>query len=507
VVLVDKARAGTSGPTAFAAGDILCWFPAEDPLEQWVQAYLDAGGGLNSSSWLTAFLEGQYRLVLDLVRQGFPFVRDDGGQFVRRSGRGPLVKTVLSPMLEFQKKNRQLCLDLGVRVLDRVDVVEVICRQGEPAGVAGFDVYSGDLVLVEARAVVISAGGCSYRGPFFGQDVVSGEGVAMAMEAGARLAYMEYGNHYNVSLADFDTYGQSKFMAHGGKYVNHLGEAFLERPGTAGHRASGNQTVMAMVKEVWAGRGPVYMDLSGYRERLLAEELMPNLILALKDSGLDIFGRNEVIPAFTGTSNASGAGVWIDKEGQTTVPGLFAAGDTASKGLVIGSCVGISGVSLAWANFTGNQAGVSAAGYALERGPSGPPEDTGGLAHRILNPLGRSSARGPREILLSLGEEMARVDVSLIRSEKRMLDSLAKVRRWQLELSTSCGAADPHDLVIWYEAKGAATVAEATLLASLERRESRGGHCREDYPAEDPAFDMVLGVEKKDGGKHVMPIR
>jgi len=507
VALVDKARAGTSGPTAFAAGDILCWIPGLDSLEDWVQAYLEAGEGLNSRVWLTRFFEGHYRLVESLSELGFPFVKDEEGNFVRRSGRGPIVKCVLAPMLEFQEMNRRACASLGVKILDRFCAAEVIMADGRPRGVAGFDVHSGRVTVIKSPAVVLSAGGCSYRGPFFGQDVVAGEGLAMALAAGASLAYMEYGNHYNVSLASFDTYGQSKFMAHGGRYVNRLGQAFLQATGAQGHRASGNAAALAMVEEVKSGRGPVYMDLTGFRERRLAGELMPNLKMALDSGGINLFGeKHEVIPAFTGTSNASPAGAWIDQRGQTSVGGLFAAGDCACKGLVTGSCVGISGVSLAWANFTGHLAGREAAAWAKNIGCPDVAIDIDELNGRLLGPLGRKTARRPGGILRSLGEEMARVDVSLIRSGTRLVNTLGKISAWRWELENLARAEDPHELAIWYEARSALAVAESTVLSALERRESRGGHYREDFPGKDPDSNLVLSVEQCNGVKCVRPL-
>lgn len=506
VVLLDKARAGTSGPTAFAAGDILCWIPGQDSMGDWVQAFLEAGEGLNSRAWLTMFFEGNYRLVESLSSRGFPFVLDGNGNFIRRSGRGPMVKCVLAPMLSFQEKNREICSFLGVKILDRFCAAELLMEDGKPSGVAGFHLYDGRVALVSARSMVISAGGCSYRGPFFGQDAVAGEGLAMALGAGAKLAYMEYGNHYNISLAAFDSCGESRFTAHGGRYLNLQGEAFLEREGAPGYRASGNAAARALVEEVRAGRGPVLMDLAGFVDRRLAGELMPNLKLALEKGGIDLFAdQHKVIPAFSGTSSASPAGAWIDDTGQTSVPGLFAAGDSASKGLVTGSCVGISGVSLAWANFTGHMAGQSAAAYAREAGQA-KKVDGDVKARLLLSPLDRKTARRPGEILRALGDEMARADVSLIRSGARLVSALGKVSTWRWELDNMFGAEDPHDLMIWHEARSALTVAEATLLAAMERRESRGGHYREDYPDLDPAFDHVLAVEEINGVRCVRPL-
>ncbi len=504
VVLLDKARAGTSGPSAFSSGDILCWVPGQDSLGDWVQAYLDAGEGLNSRAWLTMFFEGHYRLVENLAGRGFPFILDGNGNFVRRSGQGPTVKCVLAPMQEFQEKNRQACASLGVTILDRFCAVEVLMQGPRPVGVAGFNLYDGRVSAVLARSVVISTGGCSYRGPFFGQDTAAGEGLAMALASGARLAYMEYGNHYDVGLASFDTCGHSRFAAHGGRYVNSLGGAFHERDETRSRHVYGNALAKAMVEEVRAGKGPIYADLSGFRDRRLAARLMPNLMLALDCGGIDLFGdHHEVVPAFTGTSGASSAGIWIDPGGRTSVAGLFAAGDSACKGMVTGACVGISGISLAWANFTGHLAGQGAAGYASASDGWDGGVDLRELEGRLLSPLGRRAVKGPRDILRALSNEMARADVSLIRSGSRLAGTLGKVSTWRWELENLSGAEDPHELMIWYEAKSSLSVAEATLLAAMERRESRGGHYREDYQDKNPEFDLVIAVEEINGVKCV----
>lgn len=496
VVLIDKARVGTSGPTAFAAGDILCWFPEEEALDDWVNAYINAGEGINYEERIRNFLEGQYRLVKELHKSGFPFAMDSAGSFIRRSGRGPMTKCVLAPMLQFQEKNRKRCLDLGVSFLERVGIEQIVMSDGCPAGVVGFNVLTGETVKVSAPSIVLASGGCSYRGPFFGQDVVAGEGLRLALQAKALLAYMEYGNHYNVSLAAFDSYGQSKFMAHGGRYVNEQGEAFLERNGSSplGNKINGNAAVKAMAKEVQAGHGPIYMDLTQFKDWNLVANLMPNLMSALQKSQINLSNHRQlVIPAFTGTSNASAAGIFIDNNACSTVPGLFAAGDCAAKGLIVGACVGITGISLAWANYTGSLAGQNAATYALEGNSTTAKEELWQIAERnMLQPLQRKS--GARELLNELTGLVCRLDVSLIRSENRLQEALTKVRQITAMLESEIGADSSHDLMLWHEARSSAQVAEASLISALARKETRGAHYREDYSTKEPGMEAPLGV-------------
>lgn len=506
VVLLDKARAGTSGPTAFAAGDLLCWLPAEDDLQEWVEAYLEAGLGLNSRSWLERLFQGNYGYVRDLVEAGFPLETAPDGSWVRRSGRGPIVKCVLASMLQWQEMFRQRCKGLGVRVLDRVAAEQLLVQQGRVVGVAGFDVRGGEAVAVASTSTVLAAGGCSYRGLFFGQNVVAGEGLKMALDAGAALAYMEYGNQYNVSLLRFPTYGQSKFMAHGGKYVNCQEEPFLATgKARLGHRSTGNESVKYMVEEVKAGKGPIFLDLSQFQEWDLVARLMPNLMRMLQRAGVDLREiPHEAVPAFTGTSNASAAGVLIDGQGQSSVPGLYAAGDCACKGLVVGAAIGMTGISLAWANYTGHLAGASAAIAARDRGPIPlPTEALEESTVRLLELRGSERPLHPRQLLMELSDLMGRVDVSLIRHEMRLQAAMDRVRVMKSQLAAEVGARDGHELMLWHEVAASLDCAESTLLCALERRETRGGHFREDYPETDPKMATVLLVRREGGDLRV----
>jgi succinate dehydrogenase/fumarate reductase flavoprotein subunit len=191
--------------------------------------------------------------------------------------------------------------------------------------------------------------------------------------------------------------------------------------------------------------------------------------------------------------------VLINREGESSVHGLFAAGDCAGKGPVIGACVGITGVSLAWANYTGAVVGKSAAAHALQAGPAPVDTDAWRIAEQnMLAPLCRSSFVA-RERLVGLGNLMGRVDVSLVRSAERLSDALERVRQVASELQQEVGAQDPHDLMLWHEAASTAIVAEATLLSAQERRETRGAHYREDFPATAPGLDKPLGLRLASG--------
>lgn len=500
VTIVDKARAATSGPTAFAAGDFLCWLPKEDSLDEWVDYYLEVGEGLNSKEWIINLLKRNYEIISKLDQQGYYIEKDTDGSYLRRGGRGKITKCVLMPTYRLMKDMRKNLIKQGVKILDRIQMTAILTdEKGKACGASGFNVRTGEGVQINAKSTILAAGGCSYRGPFFGQDVVTGDGLVMAYEVGASLAYMEYGNHFNVSLKAFDTYGQSKFMAHGGKYINKLGESFLERSGE-GSRASGHIAVRRMVEEVQSGKGPVYLDLRNFTEKELINKIMPNLALLLQNSFIDFYGTpNEAIPALTGTSNASSAGVLIDENASTAVEGLFAAGDNACKGLVTGACVGLSGISLAWANVTGYLAGQGVSNYIKQNDYN--LNDVKIEAKNAYKLNKKEGGINPREIIWKLSEVMGNGYVSIIKHGERLEKAVNRCAELKELLDNSTVVQDYHDLMLWHEANNAVKTAQITLNASIFRNETRGGHFREDYPQKDCKLDNQVLTAVNNNGK------
>lgn len=512
VILVDKARAGSSGPTVFAAGDMLCWLPEEDDLERWIDYYLQVGEGLNFPDRLRHLFETNYQLIKHYDEEGFQIKKTNDGSYLRRGGRGKVTKNVLIPMYEFMKELRRRLAKQGAEFLDRVQVIN-LNKEDDLFTLQGISIRDERVISLQARSVILAAGGCSFKGPFFGQDVVSGEGLNLAYKTGARLGYLEYGNHFNVSLKEFDTYGQSKFMAHGGRYINRLGEAFLEDK-KEGNKVSGYIAVRRMMEEVQAGRGPIYLDLREFKERELVKELMPHLQAMLESSDTDFFDTpNEVIPAFTGTSNAAGAGVLIDERSRTDVPGLYAVGDNASKGLIIGACVGLSGVSLAWANVTGYEAGRDAADY-VKGDFSGPGEQadlsesskrskeiTGNIESLFdkanIQSEAEGARKGPRQIYQELAGIMGNGYINIIRDGKRLDGAIKKINILEEELNALTGLSDFHELMLSHETSSALRTGKFILNAARERRESRGAHYREDYPDKKEEFAGKVSVLQK----------
>ena len=365
VVLVDKAWVGGSGESCFAAGDILYFDPEEDDLHEWLgiavnQAIIIALGAI---LWIVTLAisivfvmryakkvmndKGSTFLSLqeqqDMMNEwGMDFEKDANGRFKRKPGRGHN-HAVVFPGFKMMRKLRARLEKLGVDIVDRVQVTDLLTNNGQVVGATGFNVRTGQFHVFHAVNTILCTGSCSFKGQYHGQDMESGEGNTMALQAGAEFTNMEFSNCYNSTAKDFDICGMSRFQRLGGRFTNALGEPFMDRYDPVNKDgALLHILVRAMTTEVREGRGPIYFNLKNMNEedRELSYRIVPTFFTACKSCGIDPFKDSvEWIPGFMG-STSSGSGLTLKSFAcDTTVPRLFASGDMANQGLLIGSIV------------------------------------------------------------------------------------------------------------------------------------------------------------------------
>ena len=133
------------------------------------------------------------------------------------------------PGYKMQKKLRGILEKLGVVIVDRVMITELLTSDGHVAGATGFNVRTGQFYVFEAKKTVLSTGACSFKGQYHGQDMVSGEGNDMALRVGAEFTNMEFANTYNATAKEFDICGMSRFQCLGARFTNALGETFMHK--------------------------------------------------------------------------------------------------------------------------------------------------------------------------------------------------------------------------------------------------------------------------------------
>jgi adenylylsulfate reductase subunit A len=396
----------------------------------------------------------------------------------------------------------------GCRVLDRVVTADILTRQGQACGAAGFHIRDGKFFVVQAKAVLIATGGTNrlYQNPTglsfncWMCPANTGDGEAMAYRAGARLANVEY-LRMTLIPRGFSAAGLNALVGMGGILVNGMGEAFMKRYDPQGMKGPRYKLVAGVLGEIKAHRGPVYIDC-----RHLDPGALAHLVATLsydKDTFPDFFAQKgidlsrDLLEIATsegmqgGPNEVCGSGVKIDADCATNVPGLFAAGNSADQ------CR-----SLHMATTSGIRAGCTMAAYAARAQAGVVPvsnSQVDAVRHRIFAPLNESRSVDWREFedvlqrILAEGMGPVRSDWGM-KQAWRNLDLLEK---WQHEVR----ARTFHDLCRTQEVYNMLTVARCMITAARYRKESRFGQChsRLDYPDTDD--DRWLGQVAVDRNK------
>jgi succinate dehydrogenase/fumarate reductase flavoprotein subunit len=341
---------------------------------------------------------------------------------------------------------------------------------------------------VRAGTVVLATGDCSFRGQYAGVDAATGDGAALALAAGARLANMEF-LCVNTGPAGYGFEGTGIALRFGGVFRNAQGEAFMGRYHPDGDAAEVAHLVRAMALEAEAGRAPVRLDLSAAVDeqsflRIAFSRMggfMPLNLARMSDEGADVFAEPlEWEPAI----QTLRGGVRTELDGSTDVAGLFAAG--MAQAFDPGLFNGWSSMRAMW---SGQRAGVAAAEHVLAAGgaTAAPPssgsraEEVRSLAHAALRPFAGGPDRGPRpdDVLADLQDALFVREVCLRKTPEALSDAMRRVQELGA-LATGMSAGSPHELVKVHETANMLRTAELFLRGSLLRRESRGDHQRAD---------------------------
>ncbi|MFC5061010.1 FAD-binding protein [Actinomycetospora atypica] len=471
VALADKGWCGTSG--AAAAGGNNLWFvpPDGDARDRAIAARMREGGYLADPARMAGALARTWDAVHELAAAGYPFPPD-------QDGRGRYLGSLQGP--EYMRVQRRRVRRAGVVVLDHAPATELHRdADGTVVGAAGVLRQAGNIPwAVEAGAVVVATGGCAFLSGALGCNVDTGDGALMAAEVGAELSGMEFSSQYGTAPA----FGaQTKGLMYQFASYSRADGTALDLPPMAGpalHRA--------MLE------GPVYARLD-HAEPAVRDAMrtsQPNFFLPFDKAGIDPFRERFGIRAVCeGTVRGTG-GIAVPGDGcATTVPGLYAAGDAASREDVTGGITGGGSHNGAWAISSGSWAGDAAARHARGR-----PRPTG------VAPAGRAGLRPTRTMRRSAADVVATVQARVLplelnrfRTGRGLQESLAVLDPLWEEVVDGLA---PDDRPGTRAREAAAMVAHARWMyrAALARPESRAMHRRDDHPATDPSQARRLRV-------------
>src|SRR5688572_2381468 len=468
--------------------------------------------------------------VLELEHMGLPFDRTPEGKISQRPFGGHTNNETGKPVRRaahaadrtghmILQTLYQQCIKNNVTFFDEYQVLDFIMVDGKATGVVAIELSTGELHTFHAKAVIFATGG---YGRVF--EVTSnayaytGDGASMLLRKGIPLEDMEFFQFHPTGIYKLGILITEGARGEGAVLINGKGERFMPTYApTVKDLASRDVVSRAIYNEIKAGNGIdgknyVYLDIRPETVNKFAAEdgrtnpdgspyLITGDTVLTKIPDIVDFCRvylgvdpvTQMMPiqptahyAMGGIPTNKYGEVVIDDKG-TTVPGLYAAGECA--------CVSVHGANRLGTNSLldlvvfGKHAGLKAAEYAksaeYQKMPDGAESSIRSELEALKNGSGKENA-------FDLSNEMKNVmfaDVGIYRNEKDMTSALEKVRELQKRFKdvkvSDTGKIFNTELLNAWELSNMLEIAEVVAASALNRKESRGGHAREDYQDRD----------------------
>ncbi|HEU4693649.1 MAG TPA: L-aspartate oxidase [Vicinamibacterales bacterium] len=474
VVMLTKADPRESN-TGYAQGGIAAAIGGDDSPSLHYSDTMAAGDGLCVADAVHVLVEDGPRYVHELIEWGVAFDRDSSGRPALGREAAHSVRRVLhardTPGREIGRVLwHKVQSHPRVRVFEDALAMSLLTQNGECRG-ASFVDQGGQLQEVQASRTLIATGGA---GQVFRETtnpaIATGDGIAMAFEAGARVADLEFIQFHPTALS---VEGAPRFLlsealrGEGAWLVNAQGERFVHRYEPAGDLASRDLVARAIVREVERTNAPVFLSMA-HLDHDYIRRRFPAITEACRAAGLDL--ATDRIPVSPAAHYVMG-GVETDLDGRTSIAGLFAAGEAA--------CTGVHGANRLASNslLEGLVFGARA-------------------AHAMVEPIRRGSGFAASVESMSLpvhdGDDAPSAQVvrdlmwrhaGLLRSRGSLEGLVSRLTGWWAYLARKRSAVSTDRE--FRRLSSLVTVGLLIARAALRREESRGGHFRTDFPQRD----------------------
>ena len=496
VIILTKSDPG-AGSTGFAQGGIAAAISDEDSPGLHATDTLGAGDGLCDPAAVAVLVGDGPTYVRQLIEWGAEFDRDAAGALdLAREGAHSVRRVLHAQDVTGREMARALAARLqdepALQVVDHATVVQAIAGDGRILGVRFLD-REGRLVEARARATLLATGGA---GQVFSETtnpaVATGDGVALAYLAGARVADLEFVQFHPTVL---NVPGAPRYLlsealrGEGARLVNASGEPFVIRYDPRGDLASRDRVSQAIVLEMRRTGQPVYLTLA-HLEADYVHRRFPGIAELCERVGLDL--ARDRLPVGPAAHYLMG-GVVTDLEGRTTLPGLFAAGEVA--------CTGVHGANRLASNSLleglvfGGRAGAA---MAADDPTVGWPLDSTMAAEDPV-PSGE-----PGVLPLTAAEIRALMwQHAGVYRDGAGLETASRVLESALAAVVENRMAGRGLTADTWKLASLSTVAALIVRAALRRQESRGAHYRTDYPERDDARWKHRLFETRSGGEPV----
>ena len=477
VIVIEKQTAGYGGK-ANKGGGVLQYFDLEHMKpEDFLQYHVHAVG---------CYLGDQETMKRYVAMNNEMIDRLDGWGVVV-----PKVKIPTGPMtymfgidLDSTLKMAAKARKLGCEIIDKVTVSDLITDNGKIAGAVGYSILDGTFYVVEAKAVLMATGSQNYRVSEMWSNG-RGDGIMAAYRAGAEMRNCEFGNFGQLfrkeSLHEC-VFGENNMYNKLGENVTKNFRRFPEADISA-------TAIREWYEQMSQGKGPIYLHLPPRQGGM--EEIWPRPYGQpfWKEQRREEEGRDkdmEVVPGLVGEQSP----VRVDFNMETTIKGLYAAGDvcyggSAAPGAVPAPPGRNRGSGILNAVYAGIIGGESAAEYVKEAAQSPLCEkQIEAFKADIYAPLERENGIDPVDVIDLVQDIMCPCENSIFMSQHRLNICLRKIERAKAMVK-DMKATDFHEVLTCHEAEAMVLCCEMQLKASSMRKESRGWFLREDFPLMD----------------------
>ena len=516
VLIVEKANIVRSGCLAAGVNAINAYITKGRVPQDYVDYCKKDADGIVREDLLLSMSERLNHVTKVMEDLGLVILKDENGDYVARGNRnikinGENIKPILADAVKKQD---------NVAVINHLNITDFIVENNKIKGAYGFDVNDAVFYEINAKAVLVATGGAAglYRpnNPGFSRHKMwyppfnTGAGYAMGINAGAEMTTFEM---RFIALRCKDTIAPTGTIAQGvqAKQVNSKGEVYEHIYGL-----TTSQRVYGTVKENQLGHGPCYLKTSGITSEqdqdLLKAYLnmAPSQTLKWLESGRKPSEQNVEIegtePYIVGGHTASG--YWVDTNRQTTINGLYAAGDVAGgcpQKYVTGAMVEGEIAAKHIVQMLDEQAGTSDERSADEtfdaKLQTVVDDKITEYSHYLNNPSGMFTTEALEEAMQKVMDNYAGGISTHYQFNAKQLE-LAKQKIKQLqELLPDVKADDMHELMFVYELRERLVVC-LSVIAHLEaRKETRWHSFAEnlDYPEKSDAWLKYVNSRYEDG--------
>ena len=502
VVVVDKSNTLYSGSGGAGNDHFACYIPevhGQDPKPALAEYLHHPQTGIRPE-FAEMWLNMSFEIVKLWDSWGIPMKYEGNWEFAGHAFPGkPRIYLHYSGGNQKQVLTEQ-ALKRGVKIINRITVFELLRHADKIVGALGFDTLNDRIVEFQSKVVFLGTGGCGRLYPSFTpgwlfntpmSPFATGDGRAMVYRAGGELRDMEFFGQW-AGLKYFSRSGKGTWIGVLRGPDNKPVGPFVTKPDRIYGDVTGDCWTSVFDDYMQSGRGPVYMDCRGasrddieYMKHWLRHEGNKGILDEMDREGIDPL-KNPV--EFCTYGMGVKGGVAFNTDGETSLKGLFAAGQEYSG-------------NMAFATTLGWTAGENMAKYVLEaeycdiNADRANADEMVALAESIMD---RSDGATWQEANIAL-QQMMKDYAGTIRSETLLDQGLKNIERLKQKAKEKLAAGNGHELGRCLEALNLIDVGETVMLCARERKETRAKHNRTDFPFTNPLLNKLLIIRQEKG--------